>query len=789
MAVGSLGLEFSINQFPVQGDFDVRINIREDFNFLRYGSEFGLQNVGVSFLDSDPINVNNNLIIKDSTSSVPENSPLSFSETIYTSQNFDIGNAKFLITDVIKTESTGDETPLYYRHDLSTYSSISNIEVLDGDFNPVNNDLFLYADEEASLGFARKSVYTNLRSDFDSVAQTYTVYYIRFKDDSSGAFITELLNPKPFYEESTFSTAATDRAYTVTPTFGNAGVVVHFDSRTYSPTPLSGSHRFSVKVEGDRRVSIVRPADLPATEKWYLRINPGEFFKNTVDGDARYYVPEYEQQLFSPVAPFKLLVEKEARVITSRLLYLEPKPISNLGIDGFYLYVIIRNKFGQTVRALTNDPNATVYTRPDGVITNVFFEKDAIQSIAEEDGFIRLETDIPVDADVYITYRYSEAYLTYRGINVNSTGNPKILNNKIVVYVTPEFSSTLAKTVYHIMVDENDLILDGNQTEDFLTVEGTSTGGSINTLNDTSLSVTDIYTGFELEVLSGTNAGRKLKITGYVPGSKEITVAENFESSMVAGTKYRINKKLNSYSYEDSVSSTVFNYDGWLETYLSSPNHYVVLGDVFAIQTIAPQDISKSDIRIRGGGLKSTSIDDALRLQDEVQWYWDIGYWDGQPYPGMGGILVELPRSILKEVGGSFSREQVLEIVERHMAHGSYPIIKYYDRSTRITDVQPSNQKIFLSWLNVGAAAYNIYVGQNPDQLSLYRAVAGVITELEIEDLENDKVYYIMVESVVGGVAQLPSRIAFAIPFDPTTTKPPAVYGETDYSGGTYSSG
>ena len=45
-----------------------------------------------------------------------------------------------------------------------------------------------------------------------------------------------------------------------------------------------------------------------------------------------------------------------------------------------------------------------------------------------------------------------------------------------------------------------------------------------------------------------------------------------------------------------------------------------------------------------------------------------------------------------------------------------------------------------------------------------------------------------MVESVVGAVAQLPSRIAFAIPFDPTTTKPPAVYGETDYSAGTYSS-
>jgi len=789
MAVGRVGLQFSINNFPIQGNFDVRVNVREDFNYLRYGSSFGLQNVGISYLDSDPIDVNQNLIIKDLTSTIPENSPLSFSETVYTSQNFDMGNAKFLITDIVKTESSGDETPLYYRHDLSSHSSISNMEILDGDFNSVNNDLFMYLDESATLGVEHKSIYTNLRSEFDSVAKTYTVYYVRFKDELTGAFTTELLNAQPFYKKSTFATSSTDRAYTITPAFGLASVVVHFDSKTYCPTSIPNSHRFYVKIEGSERVSIVRPSNLPATEKWYLRINPGEFFKNTASGDARYYVPEYEQQLFSPVAPYKLLIEKEARIITSRLLYLEPKPIANLGIDGFYIYVIIRNKFGQTIRALTDDPNASVYSTSDGIITEVFYEKGTIESIAEHDGFIRLNTDIDEDAKAYVTYRYTESYYTYRGISVNSTVNPRILNNKILMYIVPEFSNELAKTVYHLMVDENDLILDANQLDDFITVEGISTGGSTNILIDSALSEIDIYTGFELEILSGTNAGRKLQISGYDTSLKKITVAENFEEEMISGIKYRINKKLNGYSYEDPVSAVTFNYDGWTELYTAAPHHYLPLADIFAIQTIAPQNISKSDVRIRGGGLKAKNVEDALKLQDQVQWYWDIGYHDGQPYPGMGAILVELPRSILKEVDGDFSREQVQDIVERHMAHGAYPIIKYYDKSTRILDVQPANRTISLTWEDVEAGAYNIYLGQNPDQMPLYRNVAGVITTIDIEDLENDKVYYMMVESVVGGVAQLSSRTAFAIPFDPTTSKPAAIYGETSYSGGTYSNG
>lgn len=786
MSLGRTGFKYSINNFPVQKDYDVRINIREDLNYLRYGSFFGLQNVGISFLDSEPINIYDNLILKDLTSSIPENSPLIFSEETLSVQGFDVSNAKFLISDVFKTDSGGETTTLYFRHNLTNYPSISNVELLDGNYIPINNDLYSYFDEEVVLGFPFKSLYTNLESVFNSADRTYTIYYVRFRDDTSGEFITELLNAKPFYQSSGFSTPATKRSYTITPDINKSNVVVHFDSKTYSPTPLPNSHRFSVKTEGDNRVSVVLPPDLPPEEKWYLRINPGEFFKNTTSGDARYYVPEYSTQLFSPVPPFKLLVEKNTRIINSRLLYVEPGPIANLEADGFYLYIAIRDRFGKTIRALTNDPTAGVYSTPGGVITEIFYEKTAIKSVSEHDGFINLSTDIPEDAEAKITYRYREEFYSYRGVSVNSTINPSVLNNRIVIYIKPQFSTVLFKTIFHLLIDESDLILESSEAFSFKTIRGTAITGTLNTLIDEDLSESDIYTGFELEILSGQNAGRKLKITSYNGIAKEITVGFNYLQIIEPGVQYRINKKFKDYSHQDPETSTVFNYNGWETVYLNAPNHYILLADIFAIQTIAPDDISTSDIRIRGGGIREDQVENSLKLQDEVQWYWDIGYWDGQAYPGMGAMLVQLPREILKEVGGNFSREQVEDIVERHIGSGVYPLIRYYDKSTKIIRVQPGDQKIFIEWIDVEASSYNIYLGQNPDQMPLFRSVAGVITSFEFTELENDKAYYMMVESVVGGIAQLPSRTVFAIPFNPVTNKAPAIYGETTYSGGTY---
>jgi hypothetical protein len=121
-------------------------------------------------------------------------------------------------------------------------------------------------------------------------------------------------------------------------------------------------------------------------------------------------VPEYFGQFFSPVPPFKLSIEQRGRTLDNYLLQIEPSPIANLEIDGFYIYIALKDSIGRTVRALTNDPGASAYITPEGKVTNVFYEKDTIDSMAVDTGFIRLNTSVATDLTPYITYRYNEQF-------------------------------------------------------------------------------------------------------------------------------------------------------------------------------------------------------------------------------------------------------------------------------------------------------------------------------------------------------------------------------------------
>jgi len=881
MASDSISLKFQINSVPQEKFCDMRINIKEDYDYLKYGNTFNNINTGISFVESEPITVENNIIVKDQTGSILNNSPRIFSEQTFSTQTFNLTHGKFLITDIFHEQSDGDEEPLYYWHDLSEYSSVDNVEVLDGDFNPISDNSYLYINESTVIGEDRKGVYTNIRSEFDSVENFFTIYYLKFRDVTTGAFHTILLNVKPFYSTVDFNVTSKTRAYSVdVGSGGTADVRVFFDSKSFSPTGIPGSNRFSVKTTGDNRISVIKPVDVPSSEKWHLRINPGEFYQNAGSSVARYYVPEYNSQLFSPIRPFKLLIEKEARIFSSQLIYVDTKPIANLLVSGFFMYVVLKDSLDRPVRALTNDPEANTYVSPEGVVTKIFYEKGTIDSVAEQEGFIRLNTSIDTSLKAHVTYRYIEDYYAYKDIVVNSTLNSDILDKRIIVYLKPELSSSNTKSIFHLLVNEEGNILEANESSNLISIRSTTEGGGIDYIQDSALDGTDEYVGYELEILSGFNAGRKLKIItkevfysevligdinfkvndytaeyngrpikfvdGTSQGNESFSVTESeiiviiesgattaqnvvdaagtstvmselevttaspgtilsggltsafseatirlesshpFEYSIDSEIEYRINKRLNSYSSVDTIESVTLDYTGWVDEYTLDPHYYIRLADVYGVRSLVPSDILLSDIRTRGGGVSLEQKEEALRAQDEFQWFWDIGYWDGQAYPGMSAILFNLPREILKEVGGVFSRQQVRDIVHRHMAEGSYPIIRYYDKATKIIDVEPGDSEIKITWEDVRATSYNVYIGNNPDVMELYKVAASVETEMTITDLENNKVYFIKVEAVVGGVSTLPSRPVSAIPFNFSIVKPGATYGVTIYDEGTY---
>lgn len=84
------------------------------------------------------------------------------------------------------------------------------------------------------------------------------------------------------------------------------------------------------------------------------------------------------------------------------------------------------------------------------------------------------------------------------------------------------------------------------------------------------------------------------------------------------------------------------------------------------------------DTRTRGGGIKRTLTEkDIEKTQPLSNHYWDISTWDGIGYQSNGVIVVRVPRTVLKEYGGTMTRGDVNKVVERYAAYGTYQIIEY----------------------------------------------------------------------------------------------------------------
>lgn len=84
------------------------------------------------------------------------------------------------------------------------------------------------------------------------------------------------------------------------------------------------------------------------------------------------------------------------------------------------------------------------------------------------------------------------------------------------------------------------------------------------------------------------------------------------------------------------------------------------------------------DTRSRGGGVIEAISDEVRRLlEPESDNYWDIGYWDGEPFNECGVVIVKLDKSMLVKNGGKFTEEEIEVAVNKHIALGTLAIIEY----------------------------------------------------------------------------------------------------------------
>ena len=109
-------------------------------------------------------------------------------------------------------------------------------------------------------------------------------------------------------------------------------------------------------------------------------------------------------------------------------------------------------------------------------------------------------------------------------------------------------------------------------------------------------------------------------------------------------------------------------------------DEHLLIGEIRVRPNSNRGNIRLFDSRTRGGGLlENIDLSAIQQAEPESIYYWDVGYWDGQPFPENGIAVIRLSRYILKEYGGRFSKVDVEEKVKKHLALGVLPIIEYLD--------------------------------------------------------------------------------------------------------------
>ena len=95
-----------------------------------------------------------------------------------------------------------------------------------------------------------------------------------------------------------------------------------------------------------------------------------------------------------------------------------------------------------------------------------------------------------------------------------------------------------------------------------------------------------------------------------------------------------------------------------------------IFSEVVVGGSVSISNLTVTDIRQRGGGLISS-----MQNIPQASNFWDLGFWDGKPYPTAGTMIVYLPVSILTTINKSEIQNRITSILPL----GVLAVVKFYD--------------------------------------------------------------------------------------------------------------
>jgi hypothetical protein len=670
---------------------DTRVNVKKRRENILHRTLTNISKANLNYARSAEVTPAANLAINDRSNLLKENS--SEVTTDYT----EISGVSFLsdTQDPLVTgkytvaTTTQDATPLFHSHlfvnfnpDNSDWTGKTLISwsFLDSSFDKVDENEYLL---DTALG----KVFNNLENDTDSIDPE--IYYVRYTVRPTGGTAktySELLNNVPAYHPASFGDLDA---------FGNLDVAALAYLSANDPSgkyliTMPTTSTYSYKHRSTTRIRILEPSAQETESPWHVRISKGDFASSINTGLAsttfKYRIAEFNNQSFTPYAPYKFYHDEKASIVTKRVIQVGRNVVTDADFSPT-TDIIVKSATGTVLYAYTTD-EAKVGEEYGSSEVNY---SAGIASVDNAGGLIEVEDVMDVDHIIYVSYYSTEAEYEFVDYSFNPVSNRDALQTRVVVYINPESvkTGTLSQTVHYLEVDNL-----GRVTHCSQAVDGSIDAGTVKLLGE------DFYSD-----------GRPQHTIYY---DKTSTASGLYWSTSLPGSQYR-----DEFSFKDKYTvDTALDYampSGQILTNRQTNPRFFPLAEIRAVEASSVDTIEEVDIRTRGGGIREDKEIEAIEANEQVLWHWDLA--SQMSYAGAGALFIKFPQDILSDNGGDFTKDQIRDIVQRHMTGGGYPVMRSYGPvEPAITDMVVGSGSLTASWPSYGpAATYDLYYSSNVD--------------------------------------------------------------------------
>jgi hypothetical protein len=739
-------------------DFRLRQNVKKRISSILYLENPPQDAVLLKYVGSKEITPTVDLFLGDRSSDMYANSKLITSTDLKFNKQFSVVSQNFLVTqEYILADS--ENLPLYYKHVLPVGIVPESVKVYDQNYEEVSSQKYklVVQEERDDLGeiteYTAYNLFNSLESSYSHSDGEYVVYFVQYTDSASGNIVkTELLS-----NELAYTPAEAEDFWHITPGELKPWRRVFYldDTGASSIVTMPADKVSYVRYIDNLRIQVKQPVDFSDIGPWFMRVSDG-YFRSGVSGiTADYWIPEFQNQSFNPVEPYKFAGRVEAFKVTDRLLKLSHEEI----MEGtMFSYVNIIFELDDVVQyAITTDPSldGAPYVDFDGksVLDSngdlVIWSTSDFLSMDKRTGFVNTSFDISDSHNIYASYPYIERHFTINGMVMNPIVDQSVHRQTRVIYLVPQCAPNNNVASYNIGIHYLKVSTSG-------LIEYASYDPVISEPFNSNTKLVNYY-GFELEGFVGLHYSRRESTTAT---AQSITLGGNLNVSSTSGfpksgwlralctdSKFRymkyVDKEDTYFVLSDSIeecpsfgsiavaSAATVSLVNWIDNYTTNTTYtladeisyaggtypsmykrFFVLAELSLNPPHKIKDLTLIDVRQNGGGIREDKYEEAKLINPEVQWYNDYAGFNGQVYPGNSVVVVKLPIS-LKE---RFSLANIKEIVNQSVPVGVFPLVRFYGYEPRIVSILPGtlDGTVIVTWEKEGSEfTYDIWWAYN----------------------------------------------------------------------------